>query len=320
MIKKILLVTGDPNSINTEIIFKAWKKISQRAKNKIYLISNERLIKAQLKKLNYSLKVFKVDNINQQINTDCLKLINVNLKFSNPYNVSKKKRSIFIKNCLDKAHDFASQMAGTGIINCAIDKTLLSNQKIGVTEYLAAKCKVKKDNEVMLIKNKNLSVLPITTHIDVKEISKKINSKKIIKKVISANAWLKRYMKKKPKIGILGLNPHNAELRKSSEEKKIIIPAIKRLLRLKVSVKGPLASDTVFIEEFKRFDLIVGMFHDQVLSPFKAIFKFDAINVTLGLKYLRVSPDHGTAVNLIKKKIAKPDSLIKCINFLDKLK
>ena len=57
------------------------------------------------------------------------------------------------------------------------------------------------------------------------------------------------------------------------------------------------------------------MFHDQVLSPFKAIFKFDAINVTLGLKYLRVSPDHGTAVNLIKKKIAKPDSLVKCINF-----
>ena len=163
-------------------------------------------------------------------------------------------------------------------------------------------------------------MIPITTHIDVKEISKKINSKKIIKKVLAANEWFKKYMKKKPKIGILGLNPHNAELRKKSEENKIIIPAIKKLLKLKVKIKGPLASDTVFIEDYKKFDLIVGMFHDQVLSPFKAIFKFDAINLTLGLKYLRVSPDHGTAVNLINKKIAKPDSLIKCINFLHKIK
>ena len=105
-------------------------------------------------------------------------------------------------------------------------------------------------------------MIPITTHVDVKEISKNINSKKIINKVISANDWFKKYMKKKPKIGILGLNPHNAELRKKSEENKIIIPAIKKLLNSKVKIKGPLASDTVFIEDYKKFDLIVGMFHD----------------------------------------------------------
>ncbi len=320
MIKKILLISGDPYSVNTEIIFKTWKKINYNTKNKIYLISDYKLIKTQLKKLNYSLKILKVDNINQKTKNDCLKLINVNLKFNNPYNISKKNRAVFVKNCLDKAHHLASRSESIGIINCAIDKTLLSNQKMGVTEYLAAKCKVKKDKEVMLIKNRNLSVIPITTHLDVKEISKNINSKKIIKKVISANNWFKKYMRKKPKIGILGLNPHNAELRKKSEENKIIIPAIKKLLKLKIKIKGPLASDTVFIEDYKKFDLIVGMFHDQVLSPFKAIFKFDAINVTLGLKYLRVSPDHGTAVNLIGKKKAKPDSLIKCINFLHKIR
>ena len=320
MIKKILLVSGDPHSINTEIIFKSWKKIKQNTKRKIYLISNYKLIQAQLKKLNYSLKLIKVDNINQQTKHDCLKLINVDLKFNNPFNVSKKNRSIFVKNCLNKAHQLASRTKEISIINCAIDKTLLSDEKIGVTEYLATKCKVKKDSEVMLIKNKNLAVIPITTHIDVKEISKKINSKKIINKVVSADTWFKKHMKKKPKIGILGLNPHNAELRKKSEEIKIIIPAIKKLLKLKIKIKGPLASDTIFIKDYKKFDLIVGMFHDQVLSPFKAIFKFDAINVTLGLKYFRVSPDHGTAINLIGKKIAKPDSLIRCINFLTKIR
>ena len=75
---------------------------------------------------------------------------------------------------------------------------------------------------------------------------------------------------------------------------------------------------TLFIENYKKFDVVVGMFHDQVLVPFKTLFKFDGINITLGLKYLRVSPDHGTALDLIKKKKANPLRLIKCINFLDK--
>ena len=115
----------------------------------------------------------------------------------------------------------------------------------------------------------------------------------------------------------MGLNPHNAELKKNSEEYKIIIPAIKKAFKKGYKVTGPLVADTVFIKEYKNYDLLVGMYHDQVLSPFKALFNFDAINVTLGLKYLRVSPDHGTAANLIGKKKANPTSLINCVNFLN---
>ena len=81
----------------------------------------------------------------------------------------------------------------------------------------------------MIIRNKKLSVCPITTHIDVREISKRINSQIIINKLITIESWYKNKYKRKPKIGILGLNPHNAELRKYSEEKKFIIPAIKKL-------------------------------------------------------------------------------------------
>ena len=87
----------------------------------------------------------------------------------------------------------------------------------------------------------------------------------------------------------------------NSEEKKIIIPSIQALKRRGINLIGPLVSDTLFIEDYKKFDVIVGMYHDQVLTPFKTIFKFDAINVTLGLKYLRVSPDHGVAKKLIFK-------------------
>ena len=130
--------------------------------------------------------------------------------------------------------------------------------------------------------------------------------------------WQKIDTAKKPKIGILGLNPHNAELRKKSEEIKIISPAIKKMKKLGIKLDGPLVSDTLFMKDYKKYNIVIGMYHDQVLAPFKAIFKFDAINVTLGLKYLRVSPDHGVATNLIGEKKADPQSLIKCINFLNK--
>ena len=172
----------------------------------------------------------------------------------------------------------------------------------------------------MLIKSNNFSVAPITTHIKVKDIHKNIKKEIIIKKLITINNWFRKFYKKKPRIGILGLNPHNAELERNSEEKKIIIPSIKRLKKQGINVVGPLVADTVFINEFKKYDVIVGMYHDQVLTPLKSIFKFDAINITLGLKYIRLSPDHGVAKDILKKKIANHSSLLSCIKFLEKLK
>jgi len=84
-------------------------------------------------------------------------------------------------------------------------------------------------------------------------------------------------------------------------------------------VSGPHVSDTLFIKGFKSFDIIIGMFHDQVLTPFKTLFKYDAVNLTLGLKYLRLSPDHGTATNIIGKNKANTTSLLKCINLIKRV-
>ena len=103
-------------------------------------------------------------------------------------------------------------------------------------------------------------------------------------------------------------------------KKKIIIPAIKRVKKLKIKVNGPLSGDTAFTNfKNKKFNILVGMYHDQVLSPFKTMFKFDAINITLGLPYIRVSPDHGTGEDIINKNKANPESLIKSIKFLNKI-
>jgi 4-hydroxy-L-threonine phosphate dehydrogenase PdxA len=318
MKKKILILSGDPNSINSEIIFKAWKKINSSLKERIYFISNIKLLQNQFKKLKYSINVSRVENIDKKIKSDKLKVIDIDLEFKDCFKISDKEAKVFVKKSLNLAHKYGQDKKVSGIINCAIDKKLLSKKNIGVTEYLAFKCSIKDNSEVMLIHNNKLSVSPITTHIDIKQVSKKINISLITKKVETINHWFFHKFKKKPKIAILGLNPHNAEMRKNSEEKKIIIPAILKLKKIGIRLSGPLSADSMFVNEYKNYDIIIGMFHDQVLGPFKTLFKFDAINVTLGLKYLRSSPDHGTAPHLIGKNKADPTSLIKCIKFINK--
>ena len=106
----------------------------------------------------------------------------------------------------------------------------------------------------------------------------------------------------------------------NTEEVKKIIPAISILKKKGVNVTGPLVNDTVFIETYKKFNILVGMYHDQVLTPFKTLFHYNAINITLGLPYIRVSPDHGPAYNLIGKNKGNYLSLFHCVKFIYNLK
>ncbi len=319
MKKKILIIGGDPRSINSEIIYKSWKKSNIATKKKIYVITNYDLFKKQLLKLGYPSKIFRVKNLEKDFTTNNLKVIDLPIKFKDPFKIGDKITSEFVSKSLNYAHSAALRKDIKGIINCAIDKTLLNKNNTGVTEYLASKCKVKNNSEAMMISNIKFSVVPITTHVDLKKVSREISKKKIISKVKTIDLFFKRVFKKKPKIAILGLNPHNSEMKKNSEENKIILPSVKQLKkRNRINCSGPYVSDTMFVKNYKNFDVVVGMFHDQVLIPFKTLYKFDAMNITLGLKYLRVSPDHGTAVNLIGKNKADATSLIKCIKFINK--
>ena len=316
MKNNIIIIGGDPNSINSEILYKCWNKLNSKIKKKIYVIANIDLLESLFKKLNYKINLTEANNF-KNINNNALKIINVNLDFKNPFKINHMNVSKYVKDSLNLAHNLTIKGMAKGIINCPINKNIFSPKRIGVTEYLASICKVKKDTEVMLIANNSFSVSPITTHIDLKQVAKSINKKKIINKIRTINTWFIKYKLKKPKIGILGLNPHNAEMRPYSEELKIITPAIKQLRKSNIFVKGPLVADTIFIKDYKSFDVIVGMYHDQVLAPFKALFNFNAINITLGLKYLRLSPDHGVAMDIIGKNKASASSLLKCVTFLN---
>ena len=197
-------------------------------------------------------------------------------------------------------------------------KHLLKKKFPGITEYLAKKTGSK--NEAMLIYNKHLSVCPITTHIPVKNISKSITKQKIINKIVLIDNFFKKKLNKKIKFAVTGLNPHCESNYDRSEEDNIIIPAIKTLKKKKIIINGPYPADTLFIKKnLKKFDIVVGMYHDQVLTPLKTLFEFDAINITLGLPFLRISPDHGVNEEMSGKMISSPKSLKEIFIFLQKI-
>ena len=171
----------------------------------------------------------------------------------------------------------------------------------------------------MLIYSKSISVLPITTHLPINKVAKNINKESIILKIILAKKFFQNNFSKNPNFAVCGLNPHCENFFNLSEEDQIIKPAIKLLKKRKVRVNGPFAADTIFLKQNrKKFNVIVGMYHDQVLAPIKALSGFNAINITLGLPIIRISPDHGPNFQMIGKNKSDPQSLIEAIKFLDK--
>ena len=227
----------------------------------------------------------------------------------------------YILKCFYQAIKFAKSKKILGFINCPVSKEFLFKKKHhGITEFLSKKSG-KSGNEVMLIYNEKLSVSPMTTHIRLNEVSQKLKKSNIVNKVKIINSFYKKIFNKKPNFAILGLNPHNFSPSKKSEEKKIIYKSIKDLKKFKIKISGPVPTDSSFMTLNKhKYDVIIGMYHDQVLTPFKALYNFNAINITLGLPYIRISPDHGVAENIIGKKIANPRSLMESIRFFNYIK
>jgi len=312
----ISIIAADPNSINSEIIAKLWKRKKFSKKLNIFVIGNYNLLKKQLKLLKINIKTEKINKLENKNFKKKLCIYDVPLQFKKPFEVSSKDVSSYVIRSLKLGIKFANTKKISGFVNCPINKKdVFGKSDYGITEFLG-KFSGLYGKEAMLIYNKELSVSPITTHIKIKKVSSSISKKIIINKITSINKFFLQKLKKKPKIAIVGLNPHNYEFRKNSEEKRIIIPAIKLLKSKNISVVGPISADTAFVNyKNNGFNIIVGMYHDQVLTPFKTLFRFNAINITVGLPFLRVSPDHGTGKNIIKKNLADPESLLRSINF-----
>ena len=236
---------------------------------------------------------------------------------------SKKKISLnqinkYVENSFKVGLNLLRSNISSTLINGPISKkNFLKGKYKGITEFLAYKTKSK--NEVMLIFNKELSVSPITTHLPINKVTKNIKKKIIVNKIIKIDQFYKNILKFKPKIALTGLNPHCETFSGKDVEKTEILPAVKILKKKKINVSGPFSADTIFLKNNrKKFDVIIGMYHDQVLGPMKTIFGFNAINITLGLPFVRISPDHGPNYKMFGLNKSKPDSLIQAFIFLKK--
>jgi len=316
--KPIIIVAGEPNSIFFEIFFKAVK--TKKFKSPIILIASLSLLKLQMNKLGLKKKI-KLINLPQlkniKLNNRSINLINIKYNQNKPFEKLSSKSNTYIKQSFELALKILKKKITNKFINGPISKKFfLKNKFLGITEYLASKTKTKR--YAMLIYNKNLSVSPLTTHLPLKLVSKKINKNLIIEKVKIINNFFIDRIGKKPKIAISGLNPHCESIDSFNEDQKILKPAIEYLTKLKYKISGPFPADTIFLKKNREnYDVIIGMYHDQVLTPIKTLYEYDAINITLGLPFIRVSPDHGPNEKMLGKKLSNPLSLIKAMQFLD---
>ena len=315
----IIIIGGEPNSVFLEIFFKSLK--ANTYKSPLIIIVSKKLLQEQMKKLGFAFKINDIDkNLKNfsKLNNSKINLINVNYKFKNCFEKITTKSNKYINETFETALSTIKKNNFSKFINGPISKkSFLNGKTLGITEYLAKQ--TKKKDVAMLIFNKNLSVSPLTTHLALKDVHKKITKKKIYTQVNLINKFYKTRFNKLPRIAITGLNPHCESNFQNSEEDKIIIPAIKKLRLKNNKINGPFPADTIFTKSLsKKYDVIIGMYHDQVLSPMKALFDFDAINITLGLPFTRISPDHGPNHSMLGKNLSNPKSLIKALKFLDK--
>ncbi len=317
--KPIVIIAGEPNSIFLEIFFKSIKK--NKFKSPLILIASYKLVILQMKKLKFKKKI-RLLNLaeikDKKLNNKYINLIDVNLYQNKAFQKISTKSKNYIEKLFDVGLDIFKIGLSNKLINGPISKKKFLNGKYpGITEYIANK--INKKKVAMLIYNENLSVCPLSTHVPLKKITRYITRKNICEKVELLNNFFKKYKKIKPRIGVIGLNPHCESSDKFNEDEKILKPTIKYLSKLGYKISGPLPADTAFIKNNrKNFNVFLGMYHDQVLTPIKTIYEYDAINITLGLPFIRITPDHGPNETMLGKNKSNPLSLIQAIKFLDK--
>ncbi len=316
--KYILIVHGEPFSIFSEVLGKYFIK-KRQFKKKIIIIGNKQLLKKQLKKLKYDFPLNEIKNyLDSEINS--INIIDINFSHKEIFSNISRKSNKYIEDCFKKSLDIIKNNNDFILINGPISKKTFLNKKYsGITEYLSQKTNSR--DEVMLIYNNKLSVSPLSTHIPIKNVTRQVKKDRIVKNVINIDNFYKNILKKESKVAVLGLNPHCETTDKFSEEDKIIKPSINYLKKRGLNISGPFSADTFFIKKnLSKYNVVLGMYHDQVLTPMKTLFNFDAINITLGLPFIRISPDHGPNSEMAGKNKSDPSSFFCAMEFAEKIR
>ena len=315
--KPIIIVPGQPKSIFFEIFFKSLN--IKKIKSPLILVCSVNLFNLNAKKykLNKKINLINSELTKIKLINNYIYILDIELKKSISSKTQLNYNKQYLKNCFNESFKLLKKNFTYKFLNGPINKKdFLGKDYLGITENISNSFNQKKTG--MLIYNNKLSVCPLTTHLPIKLVAKKISKSLVQNKIKIINDFYIDKLKFKPKIAVTGLNPHCESISSFNEDEKIILPAIKFAKKNGISVSGPYPADTIFLEQNrKKFDVILGMYHDQVLTPLKTLYEYDAINITMGLPFIRVSPDHGPNEKMINKNISNPTSLFKALEFLD---
>lgn len=246
----------------------------------------------------------------------------------------KNKNGWHSYNCLKSATMLAKSKKIAALVTGPVSKETINREVpktkfLGQTEEIAKLCNVNPSKVIMLFVARDLRIALFTRHLPLKAVSSKVKSQNLKNFIILLNKEIKKWFHiKKPKIAVLGLNPHASEKGMfGNEEERVIAPTINKLSRKGLRVYGPLSPDGTLAKagqnylanKKQNYDVYVSLYHDQALPMFKAVCGLKGVNMTLGLPFLRVSTDHGTAFDIAGKNKASNEGFVSAIKLLEQL-
>jgi 4-hydroxythreonine-4-phosphate dehydrogenase len=323
-VKPLLAITmGDPAGVGPEICLKALhsQKVNQVCRPVIFGDADVLKAAAEATDQNFDFHVLTLDAFenlepNQIEAPTLVDFSNIDREDFQPSEISAKTGQASFEYIV-KAIELANKGQIQGIVTAPINKYALSLAGINFPGHTEILEKFTESEDVcMLLTSEKISCALVTTHIGLHEVAGALTEEKILKVIELTDKAMGEILGQRPKIGVLGLNPHCGEsgLFGLNEESRIIEPAIKKAEQTGMNVEGPLAPDTAFVSShLDTYDAFVCMYHDQGLIPLKMLAFDSAVNVTLGLPIIRTSVDHGTALDIAWKGIAKSSSLIQSI-------
>jgi 4-hydroxythreonine-4-phosphate dehydrogenase len=317
---KFIFTCGDINGIGPEIVIKSLNKISSSLSNNFIFICPENIFNETLK-ITPALFRFEIKNKLNDLKPGIVTVLNIKKsKFERGKPTKASGKTAF--KAIKLSSDLLIKQRADAVITAPISKTAIKSAGYnfpGHTEMYAGWSGVK--NFVMVFTSKEMNAALITIHEPIKSVAKLISAKNIKKKAeVVINMFIHDLGIQNPKIAVLGLNPHAGEDGLiGSEEKKIIAPLINES-RYSKYLSGPFSPDAFFGSgNYKNFDLVMGMYHDQVLIPFKLLSFSSGVNYTAGLPIVRTSPDHGVAYDIAGKNIADESSILEAFYLAEKI-
>ncbi|MCL4457755.1 MAG: 4-hydroxythreonine-4-phosphate dehydrogenase PdxA [Nitrospirae bacterium] len=311
--KKIAITIGDPAGIGTEIALKAIFAEEIAGICKPVIVGDKAVIEEAIDKLGIPHSIKDLELI------DAGSIKDRNFQKNRPTAEGGKACVSYIK----KAVELALNKSVDAVVTAPISKEALKMAGFkwpGHTEMLAELTNTK--DFAMMFYSDKLKVILVTIHTALKNVPKMIKKEKVLKTIMLAKKSSDMLDIKNPRIAVSGLNPHAGESGIfGDEEIREIIPAVDEAQSMGISVSGPYPADALFHKAYNgEFDIIVCMYHDQGLAPFKMIAFEKGVNMTVGLPIIRTSPDHGTAYDIAWKGIANPSSIIEAIKLAARVK